>query len=129
MVGSLWAEAPRDILKLSLGNGVSRGFQDVFSTMDAMYTCTTGNNAVEMSQAFHNITQFECFTDRNPFKICVQCHSKLGNICFTILFEDPYFWSAVIVEGNESSQLRMANYPAVLAGYWPSLTDLSSSQA
>ena len=28
--------------------------------MDAMYTCTTGNNAVEMSQAFHNITQFEC---------------------------------------------------------------------
>ena len=52
----------------SLGNGVSRGFQDVFSTMDAMYTCTTGNNAVEMSQAFHNIAQFERFTDRNPLR-------------------------------------------------------------
>ena len=40
--------------------------------MDAMLFCQntrkTGNNAVEMSQAFHNITQFECFTDLNLFK-------------------------------------------------------------
>ena len=31
-------------------------------------TRKTGNNAVEMSQAFHDITQFECFTDLNLFK-------------------------------------------------------------
>ena len=29
-----------------------------------------------------------------------------------------------MVEGDKSSQLRMANYPAVLAGYWPLLTAL-----
>ena len=56
--------------------------------------------------------------------ICVQCHSKLGNNCFTILFDGAYFLLAVMVEGDKSSQLRMANYPAVLAGYWPLLTAL-----
>ena len=54
------------------GNCVSRGFQEVFSTADAMLfhrnTCKTGNNAIEMSLAFHDIAQFECFTDLNLFK-------------------------------------------------------------
>ena len=31
-------------------------------------TCKTGNNVVEMSQAFHDITQFKHFTDLNLFK-------------------------------------------------------------
>ena len=31
-------------------------------------TSKTGNNAVEMSQAFHDIARFECFTDLNLFK-------------------------------------------------------------
>ena len=31
-------------------------------------TCRTGNNAVEMSQVFHGIARFECFTDLNLFK-------------------------------------------------------------
>ena len=31
-------------------------------------TRRTGNNAIEMSQVFHNITQFERFTDLNLFK-------------------------------------------------------------
>ena len=31
-------------------------------------THKTGNNAVEMSQAFHNIAWFERFTDLNLFK-------------------------------------------------------------
>ena len=47
-------------------------FKRYFSTADAMLlcqnTCKTGNNAVEMSQAFHDISQFECFTDLNLFK-------------------------------------------------------------
>ena len=30
-------------------------------------TCKTGNNAVEMSQAFHDIARFERFTDLNLF--------------------------------------------------------------
>ena len=56
----------------SLGNGVSRGFEEVFSTADAMLFCQktrkTGNNAIEMSQVFHDIARFKCFTDINLFK-------------------------------------------------------------
>ena len=40
--------------------------------MDAMLfrqnTRKTGNNAIEISQAFHDITQFEHFTDLHLFK-------------------------------------------------------------
>ena len=48
------------------------GFQEVFSTADAMLfrrnTRKTGNNAGEMSQVFHDIALFERFTDLNLFK-------------------------------------------------------------
>ena len=81
-----------------------------------------------MSQVFQNIAQFKRFCiDLNLFKNVfrgVQCHSKLGNGCFTILFDGAYFLLALMVEGDESSWLRMANYPVVLAGYRPSLTAL-----
>ena len=71
----------------------------------------------------HDITQFECFTD-----ICIECHSKQGNRCFTILFEGAYFLLAVMVEGCESSQLRMANQLAVLASYQHLLTALQKHE-
>ena len=71
----LGAEGSRDILKFWVSeNGISRGFQEVFSTADAMLfhqnTCNTGNNSTEteMSQIFHDIARFECFTDLNLFK-------------------------------------------------------------
>ena len=69
----LRAEASRDILSLlSLRNGIFRGFHEVFSTMEAILfrqnTCNTWNNAIEMSQAFHDIARFERFTDLNLFK-------------------------------------------------------------
>ena len=41
--------------------------------------------------------------------MCVQSHSRLGNGCITFLFNGAYFLLAVMVEGDESSQLRMAN--------------------
>ena len=53
---------------LSLGNGTTRGFQDVFLTADATFrqnTCKTGNNAIKMSLAFQDIAQFERFTGLN----------------------------------------------------------------
>ena len=109
----------------SLGNSISRGFQEVFSIPHAKFfrcnTHNTGNNAVKMSQVFHNMAQFKCFTGLT----CVQCHSKLGNGYFTMLFDGASFLLAVMVEGDESSRLKMANQPAVLAGYWPLLTPLS----
>ena len=47
-------------------------FQEVFSTTDSMLfhqnTRKTGNSAIEMSQAFHDIAQFEHFMDLNLFK-------------------------------------------------------------
>ena len=68
----LRAEASRDIL--SFRNGISRGFQEVFSTTEAtgilfrQNTRNTGNKAMEMLQAFDDIAQFEHFTDLNLFK-------------------------------------------------------------
>ena len=63
----LRAETSRNIL--SLGNRVSRGVQQVFSIPDAIFfrcnTRKTGNNAVKMSQVFHDMAQFKCFTDLN----------------------------------------------------------------
>ena len=37
-----------------------------------------------------------------PVEICVQCHSKLENGCFTILFDAAYFLLAIMAEGDES---------------------------
>ena len=34
---------------------------------------------------------------------------KVGNIPFTIIFDGAYFLQAVMVEGDESNQIRMAN--------------------
>ena len=59
----------------SLRNGVSRSFQEVFSTTDAMLFCQnkrkTENNAVKMSQAFQDIAEFERLTDLS----CQNIHS------------------------------------------------------
>ena len=75
-------------------------------------TRKTVNNAVKMSLVFQDIARFERFTDLNVLTLLeyltVQCHSKLGNGCFTILFDGACFLLAVMVEGDESSQLRIA---------------------
>ena len=66
----LRAETSRVIL--SLGNGVSSGFQEVFSTAYNMLfsqnICKTGKSAVKMYQAFQDMARFELFRDLNLFK-------------------------------------------------------------
>ena len=51
---------------------ISRGFEGKFSNTGVLLFCQnkprTGNNAVEMSQTFHNIARFESFIDLNLFK-------------------------------------------------------------
>ena len=51
---------------------ISRVFQELFSTAGTMLFCQntrrTGNNALEMSQAFHDIARLELFTDLDLFK-------------------------------------------------------------
>ena len=96
------AKASRDILKLSLGNAISRGFQDVFSTADAMIfsqnTCKTGSNAVEMSQMFHEIKQFKCFTDLNLFKYAFNVIQNWEMDALKILFNGAYFLLAYFLK-------------------------------
>ena len=103
----LKVEVSRDILKFSLWNGIFRGFQEVFSTTDAMLICQnmhrTGNKAIKMSQAFHDITRFKHCTDLYLFKYALNVNQNWEM--------DGYFLLAVMVEGDESSRLRMANYP------------------
>ena len=81
--------------------------------MDAMLFCQntrkTGNNAVEMSQVFHNITQFECFTDLNLFKYSFDVIQTWEMDVLQFYLMVLIFLLAVMVEGGESSRLRMAN--------------------
>ena len=64
-------------------------------------TGKTANNAIEMSQVFHNITWFKHFTNLNLFKW--ETNAKYN------FFQWCLFFVAVAVEGDESSWLRMAN--------------------
>ena len=72
-------------------------------------TCNTGNNAVEMSQAFHSITQVKRFTGVNLFKYAFNDIQNWKTNALQILFDAAYFLLAVMIEGDESSWLRMAN--------------------
>ena len=123
----LRAKASRGILKFSVSEIAFRGFQEVFSTTDTMLfrrnTHKTGNYAVEMSQAFHNIAQFEWFTDLNLFKYAFNIiqNQEMDALHF---IRWCVFLLAVMVEGDESSRLRMPNQPAVLFSYRPLLTAL-----
>ena len=61
--------------------------------------------AVKMSQAFHDITQFERFTDLNLFKYAFNVIQNWETDALQILFNAAYFLLAVMVEGDESSRL------------------------
>ena len=74
-------------------------------------------------KGFHKIAQYEHFTP------CLNMRSrsfKTGKqMLYNLLYNNAYLLLAVMVEGDESMPaIRMANYPAVLAGYWPLLTAL-----
>ena len=92
---------------------MSRGFQQVFSNADAMLFCQnthkTGNNAGEMCQVFHDITRFENFTDLNLFKYSFNVIQNWEMNVLQFYSMGLIFLLAVMVEGGESSQLRMAN--------------------
>ena len=94
----------RDILKIRVLEMV---FPEVFTRyLFGQNKRKTGNNAVEMSQTYRTVRTFH---RSKSVRICVQCHSKLGNGCLTILFDGAYFLLAVMVEGDESSRLKRAN--------------------
>ena len=86
---------------------MSRGFQEVFSNAEAMLFCQntrkTGNNAGEMCQVFHDIT------DLNLFKYSFNVIQNWETNVLQFYSMGLIFLLAVMVEGGESSQLRMAN--------------------
>ena len=56
-----------------------------------MLFCLTGNNAVEMSQAFHNIARFKCFTDLNLFKYAFNIIQNSEMDALQIFFNGAFF--------------------------------------
>ena len=50
-------------------------------------TRKTAKNAVEMSQVFHNIARFECFTDLNLFKYAFNVIQNWETDALQILFD------------------------------------------
>ena len=80
-----------DILKFSISE---MPFSWV-STADAMLfhqnTCKTGNNAVETSQAFHELARFESFTDLKLFKYAFNIIQNWEMDALQILFDGAYF--------------------------------------
>ena len=106
----LRAEASGDILNL-IKNGISRGFQGVFSTAMQFHQNThkSGNNSVKMSQVSLDIVQFECFTDLNLFKYAFNVIQNWEMDVLQFYLNVLNFLLAVMIEGDESSWLRMAN--------------------
>ena len=68
-----------------------------------------------MFQVLHDITRFKRFTDLNLFKYAFHGIQNWERSALQLQFDGAYFLLQVMVEGHESSRLRMANQPAVLA--------------
>ena len=78
------AEASRDVLEFRVSETpFPEVFKRYFSTANAMLLCQntrkTGNNAVEMFQAFHDMAPFKRFTVLNLFiNMCSMSYKKKG---------------------------------------------------
>jgi len=58
----------------------------------------------------HDIAQFDPFTNLSPFKYAFNViQNWAADTSFTVLLDCAYFLLVVMVEGHESSRLRMAN--------------------
>ena len=57
-------------------------------------------------QMFHDIARFECFADLNLFEYSF---NVIQHWEMDALFDGAYFLLAVMVKGDERSQLRIAN--------------------
>ena len=71
-------------------------------------TCKPENNAVKMFQVFHDIARFER-ADLNLLKCAFSVIQTWETDALQILVDVSYFLLSVMVEGDESSHLRIAN--------------------
>ena len=75
-------------------------------------TRKTGSNAVEMSQAFHDVARFERFTGLKLFKYAFNVIQNWETDASQFYSMVLIFFSShdsLMVEGDRSSRLRMAN--------------------
>ena len=111
----LRAEASRDILKFRVSEMVFAGvFKRYFPlrmpccfvkyTQDWKQCCRK-----LMFQVFHDITRFKRFTDLNLFKYAFHDIQNWERDTLQFYFDGTYFLLQVMVEGDESSRLRMVN--------------------
>ena len=106
----LRAEASRDILKFKVSEiAFPRVFKRYFPPrmQCCQNTRNTGNNAIKMSQAFHDIARFKRFTHLNQFNVHSMSFKTGTRMLYNILFVGAYFSIAGIVDGDESSQQRL----------------------
>ena len=103
------AEASRNILKIRV---LKIKFPGVFNRCFPLWMpcCSVRIHARRGTLCRRNVPGIPQHNMVQMFHRSVQCHSKLGNGCFTILFDGAYFLLAIImVERDTSSQLRMGN--------------------
>ena len=110
----LRAEASWDILKFRAPKLPFPGFlRGIFRrhVVSSEYMQDWEQFAVDMSQAFQKIARFEHFTDLNlfKFKYSFNVMQNWETNALQISFDAAHFLLAVMVEEDESSQLRMAN--------------------
>ena len=72
-------------------------------------TCKSEKNAIKMSQVSQDIARFECFTDLNLFKYAFNVIQNWETDVLQFYLMVLNFLLAVMIEGDESSWLRMAN--------------------
>ena len=106
----LWAKASRDILKIRV---LEMGFQEVFPPRTPCCFVRIHTSLETMpSQAFQDIAQFKRFTGQglNLFEYAfnfIQNWERKRTLYNFI--RRCLFFLAVVAEGDESSQVRMAN--------------------
>ena len=69
-----------------------------------------GNNAFNMSLAFQDITQFERFTGLNLLECAFNVirNWEIDALQFYLMMLDYFLLAVMVLEGDESSRLRMA---------------------
>ena len=107
----LRAEASRDILKFwSLRNGISRGFKRYFPLRTpCCFIRIHVHVRLGKIPLIHNIAWFEPFTNLSLFKYAFNVIQNWEADVLQFYSMVLIFLLAVMVEGYESSRLRMAN--------------------
>ena len=99
-----------DILKFSISEIPFSWVSTAEAMLFHQNTCKTGNNAVETSQAFHDLARFESFTDLNCLNMRL-ISFKTGKWMLYKFYSMVLIFclQTVMVEGDESSRLSIAN--------------------